>query len=488
MIESCDVCYITLRYFEDNEEILKIKKVILNNQILFETFQEKTFSIGIQDDIGIYIENFDDFFQKNLAKKLREDSILSMLEKENVLIDVYSNVLYNICHDEKIFDHVTYFITACKFYDYKKQENLDKIANSLMSHNDVDLFLNFLKDTELINTYNYFLKILIEYVKNNGIPYFETKEEIINYIIEQAKKSIQTSDDIPFFSKEEFRTLFLRFLNRIHAPIEWYHIFDGVNVDDNISNFEIKKSYYDRVQNKICIYATGGLDYFLAFVHEFGHAVTLGKTSPPFSLNEFSSIFYEKLAVRFLIEIGYDKTRVENIASFREKNNFEIFMEFNDIICDIYEYLKNGLIANKNKLERVKLEQQLLYLTTMSTIYDFAHLKSEEEREKYLRKLGYVFKSEEDYQNLVNEKILFNILFVLKDVSKAFRGYVYVIDSYMADKLLDKNETEFLDKMVNITDSLYQYDAFTLLHDLGLEDIFQEKRKDVKLHKRKKEE
>ena len=488
MIESCEVYSLNLRYFEDNEEIPKIKKVILNNQILFGPFQEKTFSIGIQDDIGIYIENFDDFFRKHLAEVLMEDSVLSILGEKQLFTEIYIGAMKNICQNKDIFDDISYFLVACKFYNYTKKENLDSLMHSLINHNDENLFLNFLIDTELINSYNYYLKIKVEDVKKENIPYFETKMGIIKYILQELGKAVK-EDDLPFVSKEKFNYTFLSFLKRINAPREWYKIFESVKIADNINHPEIKESYYDHLLNEIGICAKGEIGYFLSFVHEFGHCVVRKQKVPAVSLNEFVSIFYEKLAARFLIEIGYNESKVKNIASFRSKNNVKIFMDIHNILLDLYEYSNSGLITKEKKLKRIKAEDKIISMISKYLDYvkeDYSLL--DKDITDIAKNIEYEEKSDEHYYGSMRLGLITNMFVFLDDFDNFVEKYIYIINSYMADKLLDKDERKFLDKMVNITDSLYQYDAFTLLHDLGLEDIFQEKRKDVKTHKRKKEE
>lgn len=490
MIKKITINNITLKYDDEKTDIDNIKEIIKANNFIFDTLPIKKISIGIKDDSdSTFIQDFDTYFDNTLKLLLQENTILEILEDKNLLSDTFSSLFMKYTsngieiNDSNItLDDETYFLIACKYYD--PIGDFAKLSNSLKTHNDNELFINFLKDTQLFKEYNNWIsEVITLIIKNNNIPYFESKKDILNYISNEITSSEKPKANLPFNSKQEFENIFYGFLKFINAPTSWYDNFKNLKFErGNQSNLE--ESFYDKKSNKISINASGSIDYFIIAVHEFIHSISSNKNAKKSSLEEFPSIFYEKLAALYLINLGIDASLVKNIAGFRSKNNFHNFTKLSHLIFDFYQYKDFGAVTFDNKLQEIKDDDMSLDL--LKKITNLQKTNPDKEIDQILKEYEYIPKNIEYYKKKITENIFDNITIFFNEWPHYLEAYLYIINSYIADCLLTDITNEHLNKMIYITNNIHKFTPNSMLEYLNLPSIFSsQKSSHISLTKKK---
>lgn len=216
---------------------------------------------------------------------------------------------------------------------------------------------------------------------------------------------------------------------------------------------------------KIKVIMDGTITSFITFVHEFMHYISLHnypdvsiKGEIPYSLIEFPSIFYEKLASNYLIDVGYNENTVKNIILFRDKDNIFIISSLVYILIDLFKINRGVKISRDDKVNSLK-----------ESVMAYENKENIDTSDSYAI-LNYM--ADED----CDEKIM-------DFVKKGFLvldGYQYLTDSYLADSLLEKaNIDDVLDKMVYVTEHLKEFDIDKIVNYFGINET-DEKSKKIK--------
>ena len=352
--------YINLQYDESITDIERIKKIIKLNEFLFSDYKDKTISFVEQntsDDNVVYVNNFDEFFDNLLKQLLNDTKFIFSLNQPELLPALYIQLLVKkesingetfIQLNDNITDDMLWFVLACKFFDCKTQ--FDELSNFLKYRNDKELIFEWLKQTQRFNTYNYLLEIASNYLKEYDFYFFDNLDEIFSKMNEKNFDYVISSKNSNYklqkLSLEDFENIFFGSLDKIKAPKEWKEIYIDLKNNNRII-FEESKDGKDNSKcfidndgiRKIKVTTDGTVNDFISFVHEFIHYISLQKDMPPFSLLEFSSIYYERVAAIHLINIGFDENIIKSVIENRNKNS----------IC-----LLPNIIPAKNKLYRKK--------------------------------------------------------------------------------------------------------------------------------------
>lgn len=188
--------------------------------------------------------------------------------------------------------------------------------------------------------------------------------------------------------------------------------------------------------------------------------------SIPFSLLEFPSIYFEKIASIYLINRGYKEENVNVIANKRKQNNLDIYSSIFEIMLDIIRYNKNGQVSIEEKIESVKNIDESFQKAKnkIRELLKFAGVKDEE--------LEYLKPQVINYEEVVKKQCDDNILRFAKDGMLILRGYQYLIANFLAKRLLEKSEIDIVSKMIYITENLADFTIDTLVESLGIEDVF----------------
>lgn len=484
---------INLQYDESITDIERIKKIIKLNEFLFSDYKDKTISFVEQndsDDNVVYVNNFDEFFDNLLKQLLNDTKFIFSLNQPELLPALYIQLLVKkesindetfIQLDDNITDDMLWFMVACKFFDCKTQ--FDELSNFLKYRNDKELIFEWLKQTQRFNTYNYLLEIASNYLKEYDFYFFDNINEIFSKMNEKNFDYVISSKNSNYklqkLSLEDLENIFFGFLDKIKAPKEWKETYIDLKINNRII-FEESKDGKDNSKcfidddgiRKIKVTTNGTVNDFISFVHEFIHYISLQKDMPPFSLLEFPSIYYERVAAIHLINIGFDKNIIKSVIENRNKNNFGKYYDLFGILLDMCRYNKKGNIIREDKVELLKKATEATNECVENLINIFL------EAGKPIDELQSLIIKDYDFGKKVDDECDYYIMEFIKNGLLVLNGYQYLTDSYLADSVLEKEEDDtILDKMVFITENLSDFNIETISKYLGIEDAFTKKSK-----------
>lgn len=485
---------INLQYDESITDIERIKKIIKLNEFLFSDYKDKTISFVEQntsDDNVVYVNNFDEFFDNLLKQLLNDTKFIFSLNQPELLPALYIQLLVKkesingetfIQLDDNITDDMLWFVLACKFFNCKTK--FDELSNFLKYRNDKELIFEWLKQTQRFNTYNYLLEISSNYLKEYDFYFFDNIDEIFSKMNEKNFDYVISSKNSNYklqkFSLEDLENIFFGFLDKIKAPKEWKEIYIDLKNNNRII-FEESKDGKDNSKcfidddgiRKIKVTTDGTINVFISFVHEFIHYVSLQKDMPPFSLLEFPSIYYERVAAFHLISIGFDENIIKSVIENRNKNNFGKYYDLFGILLDMCRYNKKGNIIREDKVELLKKATEATNECVENLINIFL------EAGKPIDELQSLIIKDYDFGKEVDNECDYYIMEFIKNGLLVLDGYQYLTDSYLADSVLEKEEDDdtIFDKMVFITENLSDFNIETISKHLGIEDAFTKKSK-----------
>lgn len=484
---------VNLQYDDSITDIERIKKIIKLNNHLFLDYKDKIISLVRTNESNnnvIYVNNFDDFFDRLLSLVINDKKFISIFKNPYLLPSLYIQLLVKeisknsetfIETDDNITDDVLWFIIACKFFDCKNQ--FDELSNFLKYRSDKEHIFEWLKQTQRFNTYNYLLEITLNNLKEYDFYFFDNINEIFSEMNEKNFDYVLSSEASSYklqkMSLEAFENIFFGFLNKIKAPKEWKEIYIDLKNNDRII-FEESKDGKDNSKcfidddgiRKIKVTTDGTINVFISFVHEFSHYVSLQKNMPPFSLLEFPSIYYERVAAIYLINIGFDENIIKSVIEDRNKNNFGIYYDLLGLFLDICRYNKKGNIIREEKVELLKNATE----STNECIENLINIFLE--AGKPIDELQSLIIKDCDYGKKVDNECDYYIIEFIKNGLLVLDGYQYLTDSYLADSVLEKEDDDTIkDKMIYITENLSNFNIETISKYLGVEDNFTKRKK-----------
>ena len=485
---------INLQYNESITDIERIKKIIKLNEFLFSDYKDKIISFVEQntsDDNVVYVNNFDEFFDNLLKQLLNDTKFIFSLNQPELLPALYIQLLVKkeikngetfIQLDDNITDDMLWFVLACKFFNCKNQ--FDELSNFLKYRNDKELIFEWLKQTQRFNTYNYLLEITSNYLKEYDFYFFDNIDEIFSKMNEKnfdyAISSKNSNYKLQKLSLEDLENIFFGFLDKIKAPKEWKEIYINLKNNNRII-FEESKDGKDNSKcfidddgiRKIKVTTNGTVNDFISFVHEFIHYVSLQKDMPPFSLLEFPSIYYERVAAIHLINIGFDENIIKSVIENRNKNNFDKYYDLFGILLDMCRYNKKGNIIREDKVELLKKATEATNECVENLINIFLEAGNPTDE------LQSLIIKDCDFGKKVDDECDYYLMEFIKNGLLVLDGYQYLTDSYLADSVLEKEEDDdtIFDKMVFITENLSDFNIETISKYLGIEDAFTKKSK-----------
>ena len=492
---------INLQYDESITDIERISRIIKLNRFLFEDYMGKTISLvkeNLSDNNIVYVTNFDEFFDNLLKQLLNDNKFIFSLNQPELLPALYIQLLVKkesingktfIQLDDNITDDMLWFVLACKFFNCKTK--FDELSNFLKYRNDKELIFEWLKQTQRFNTYNYLLEISSNYLKEYDFYFFDNIDEIFSKMNEKNFDYVISSKNSNYklqkFSLENLENIFFGFLDKIKAPKEWKEIYIDLKNNNRII-FEESKDGKDNSKSfidddgirKIKVTTDGTINVFISFVHEFIHYVSLQKDMPPFSLLEFPSIYYERVAAIYLIDIGFDEKIIRSVIEDRNKSNFDIYYDLFGILLDMCRYNKKGNIIREEKVELLKNATE----KTNECIENLINIFLEEGNP--IDDLQSLIIKDCDYGKKVDNECDYYTIEFIKNGLLVLNGYQYLTDSYLADSVLEKEyDDTILDKMVFITEILSNFNIKTISKYLGIEDTFIKKSKRKNLTSKK---
>ena len=124
---------VNLQYDDSITDIERIKKIIKLNNHLFLDYKDKIISLVKTNESNnnvIYVNNFDDFFEKMLNLVINDKKFISIFNNPYLLPSLYIQLLVKeisknsetfIETDDNITDDMLWFVLACKYFDCKTQ-------------------------------------------------------------------------------------------------------------------------------------------------------------------------------------------------------------------------------------------------------------------------------------------------------------------------------------------------------------------------------
>ena len=488
-MKTIQVNNITLQYDESIEDIERINRIIELNPMLFLGYKEKTISLVPMNSSTngniVYVDNFDRFFDDLLKRTLDDNNIALSLTDSVLLPALYMNLLAKqsteenekfIMLDDSVSEDVMWFLTACKYFDYKTQ--FHELAHFLKYRNDSEKIFAWLGQTQRFKTYNYLLGVAAKYLQKYDTSFFNKMDEIIFAMrLENMKFAIHSGKidhALEAISFEEFETIFWGFLHHIKAPQPWQDIYVDIRDNKKVIWEESKDgSNHSQVfvdtdgVKKIKVTTDGTIKFFVSFVHEFIHYVNWKNNDLAISLSEFPSIYYEKVAAAYLVGLGFEENIIQNIVQDRAEGNFLIYSFLVGLLEDIYHYSKMGPITREEKTQP--------YETTKKIIGDLnTELENLDMVDKLsLVNLDFLTKLNADFGVLADKECDMRILQFAKEGLSVLDGYQYLVGNFLANSVLEKEDDDIIaDKMNYLTDHLGDFTIESASEYLGIENTF----------------
>ena len=489
-------------YYNDiqNQNIDYIKNVINNNYNLFLSFLGKLRKISlvpINEDGVVYVSDFDKTFYEIVNQTFNNTSNNTLLENSDVLPALYIETLIRknknnsktlVQPNSNISDVMVYSIIAYVYF--KKTGTFDDFVNYLKDSKDKDKIFNWLQTEVRFDAYNYLLKttvdFLIQYdfdfIKNiSGIINMMLTKTVTNVLAENSKSEIE----LPKVTAQKIIELFNDFLVYINAPKEWKQLYDELRTSGKIifqkQNDGFNSSMCYRDENnilKILVTLDGTINSFCSFVHEFMHYVSMNNDSSiQFSISEFPSIFFEKIAAQFLMDKGYEKDVITKVTISRDSNNIEIYMTISSLLNDISEFIENGPISRNKKI--------LFLENKFNAIQDIKKkLVSMIEADGGKADISFLELPKVDVSEAVDKECDSLIDSFIQNGLLIINGYQYLLDTYLSEEVLKKinYDSSIISRMIGITNKLYDMNLKDILLEFDIHGIMNDTQKtgDVK--------
>ena len=469
-----------LYYNESNlSEIDSIIETIKKNYSLIKPYLKnfkKVSLIPVEDDEIIVISNFNEIFRQIIEKEFNNEEINKLMNDEETLailyiellerkiINNYKNIDIYFKPNPALDDEILYSLIA-KYY-YEKKYTFEEFIEYLKRKDNYKNIEAWLQDKVRFISYNYLISKIIDDMKKESFNVFEQIRDILLIMIEKSKKINyyeKKQIELPELSDKELDNLFYEYLNYINAPKDWFEKYEYLKKEKLIKN-------NDKTIKKIS-----------RFIHEFFHCISLQNitdASKYFYISEFPSIFYEKKFYEFLEEKKeYSKDIIDFISHNREENNYNISSNLEPILVDILIYETNGSIKKEKKIE---------YYTNKLNYY-----------KEFIDKINKVIKKqktkikikliENEYENInieefVNQEYDYNTIEIIKNGFQIINGYQYLLDTILADNILEKSKTDttIMQKMIEVTNNFKNMNLNKIMELFNIEEKLNNKIKSKK--------
>ncbi len=482
---------IKIQYDETITDIDRIAEIIKLNQTLFLDYKEIIISLTACPNVDnynrLYINDFDKAFDDHLKLILADSTVMQTLENPKLLLGLYvklfakkaiQNGAPNVMIDVDVPDDFLWFMIACKYFDFKT--NFHEMSNFLKYRKESETIFNWLKETQRFNIYNYLLEFESNYLKQYDPSFFTNIDELLSEMSETTLFNLSSEKvnyDLPKLPMENFEELLFAFLDSIKAPERWKEIYLKLKNENRII-FEESKDEIDHSEcfkdadgiRKIRVTTDGTIIYFITFVHEFMHFIYLCDSFidfASFSLLELPPLYFERIAAKYLISIGYDENIIKQVIETRNQNNIELFWSLADFIKDLCRFNIKGPITREYKIKSIEMVMNIIYETRIKLAKTLENAGLSEEDLVFLTtKPNYNYGEivDKDCDSLISQFIEKGIL--------VLDGYQYLMDSYLVNHILEKENNDNLDKMIYVTDHLAEFNVEKIINCFGINKEF----------------
>ena len=488
----------------DKEHILEFnhaRKIIENNYEMFNKYflpENKIISLIETGKTGIVCvpKDFDNYFS-NLVKELynhigqyreiKDERFFQLFYLE------YLNRINPVDDDRVIIPRLDMysnedFEETLAYNYYLKKGTMDDFIEYLKNKDNNKEIFEWLRDNYRYDAYNYLLKNFIECQDIIGSKFREQASKTVFLLANDSYENIMKkarginvfdTNKLPDLSKEELDKMFTDFLNKIGAPKSWKEKYEEVKKNNLIfiPRGDFNSSYCTITKdNEIAIVLSdiGKLDTFITLAHEFAHYISLSnmKDGKNYALNEFPSIFFEKIAIDYLSSLGYSNEVIETVINFRIDTNQIQLINYITIFRDLDIYTEKGsiteediIVFKKNSYEIMKMVEE-----EIRTKGEYQGVKLTEEEMKEVFKKNYTL---EELAHLDTDDNTLNLLLNGKYI---FIAYKYFLGTVFADETRYKmmNDKTILNKMFDITDNLHSLSTDEVDKRIGIYDIFKD--------------
>lgn len=489
---------IEFQYNKNQEnEVKHIKTILDKNRSLFSKIISENSMVSLiptNNPQIFYIEDFDLFFSNTIKETLEHPDMKNALDDKNVLMAMYiellirqnfNNVQTIIQATPNIDDETIMFIISYKYYE--ENGSIDDFIENLKFHLDDEKIFEWLKNKERFNTYNYLLEMTVNFLKDFDIDFFNNINEVIDKIYRDVMSVLAQSkvsnENLPKISIDKMDKLFNDFLIYIDAPDSWKEMYQTLKnnhyivYEDAKDEVDASACYKDNDGIlKIKITTDGTISCFSSLVHEFIHYVSWSENNLQFSLIEFPSIFFEKIAADFLKQSGYSGEIITYVVNKRKKNNLDIIVGLNGLFSDIAHYSNNNKIKREDKIALLKGQCAILYQTKekMAKIFEENNIEIEPH---------FLERQAIDFEKVVDDECDSLINCYIQNGLLVLNGYQYLMGSVLTDEIYNKIDISndvFL-KMIRLTQNLSELNLNNILEEFEINNLFYAKKGKIKI-------
>lgn len=462
-MKSINVNGININYIDSYEKAIdRIVKLIGRYSFLFLDFGFSCLYFDNTDGIdscGFHIKDFDSFFDSFFMELVNNEDFTSLFNDDAIPFLYYTKLVKNKGNEGSSFfepdvcnENLLYLVASLKHY--KLPEQFKEFCSFLKTSDEK--LLNFLKENERYNIYNFLTKTALDSLKINDSSFYEIFQNIyIKFFQEISSRdtssSVYSSASLDKIDYDDFVKLFMEFLDYVGAP-KWKDEFMNLLKEDRIIFEEMEEDnrseYFKDVDEitKIRVSSDRSLSSFTSLAHEFSHYISCENKKPLFLLLEFPSIYFENVAADFLSKKGYGDSAIKSVLYSRQEDNEAIFLSLFPLFIDFMIYLKEG-----------KITPEISY--------------------KYFKNSGDKSSNKEDdkpseselssFKKALDDNIDSKINFYIDNGTFFFDGCQYLLGTMLAYNCLDNYNEKTNKDMVYITENLDKYDILDILNCLN---------------------
>ena len=432
-------------------------------------------------------KDFDLVFETRLKMLLDNPEVQKSLEMPETLPSIYSQFLIkklqdrnetNIQLNTNISENILWFLLACKYYNPETQfTDLTEFMKYQMNKEEL---LGWLKETQRFETYNYLLQVASNWLKEYDLSFYNHLGDVITTSTRKILDIVELEEKLhklEGMSPSEAEVAFLDFLDKIHAPEEWKKIYydlkskNDIIYEQQIDDIDNSESFLDESdgRRKIRVTNNNTVETFIRLVHEFMHHIVVTSTDKdiPFSLLEFPSIYYERVAAIYLISIGHNEDILNAVIDKRNNANLNDYKSLIGIMVDITRYNNKGPITIEEKIEFIKKSDEEVKKVTRALIGVFKQEGID------TTELEYLVAQQINYEEEVKNDCDARILEFTRDGLLILNGYQYLTDSCLAEKLIEKSDSKTPEKMIYVTNHLAVFTIDTAIKYLDIQEALQ---------------
>lgn len=484
---------IEIEYEDTNkDEVEKIVQAIKKNYLFFQDLTRPYARISfVNSPNTIQVSSYEDFknyigrkltsFLKDLKESIAKNQDLNdIIYLKFILLDKYNSLKnYSPAFAEREDLHVyinsMYTLAASDYYDNEndlldfifelKDSEKGKVLKHLLDKRRFDLLNHLLQEqldliiqgTKEDTEYDSFLKNhMSEILSISQIDFMNG-----NLVIPTEEKNIE----LPKINRDELHQLVREFLISVDPSLKWLKIYNKL-LEENIIVYG-KLHPDDKVEwcctpykgkRHIAAPLTGTIRDFRCMIHEFMHYISLLDVPvneiSQLALDEYPSIVFETLAIKFLKTKGYSDDVINALLKERTVWTQDNIFDITPTLKMLNEYVTEGPITFEREQEKNKRLQAFID-TNLST-----------DMKESVEKLT----STSD-QSII-DRCDYEIMFILCAPLAVLNEYPYVLGKYLSTKTLERLEEEptLIYILLEITENLQNETPQSIIKKMNLSD------------------